>query len=70
MSLQVVIRQYGQVLACRTTRSRKALTDRDLRIAEQDATNYDRVTIGYYDVVLTAHPAQAQKDIDSVIQIK
>lgn len=68
--MYVVIRQYSKNLACRTTRSRRALTARDVRMAETDAKSYGRVEEGYYEVSLTPNPNDADATIDSIVAIK
>lgn len=64
----VVIRQYNKPLAIFTTRSRKGLSDRDIRNAKERAPV--TLEVGYFDIVLTTRPADSRYDVDSVIEIR
>lgn len=66
----IIVRQFNRPVLCRGTRSRKRISDRDLRMARQEADSCAAVTSGYYDVVLSRRPDDPAYDVDSAIEVK
>lgn len=67
--MYVAVKQFNKPLAIFRTRSRKALSDRDVARA-QALTETIEMETGYYDIVLTLRPDDSRYDVDSAIEIK